>query len=421
MDNQDRLLEQIAAPENLLQAWRGVRGNIPKYRRQRAKGPDGITLIEFERDLQVQLLTLRDMLIHQRYQPMPPGRFLLPKKDGGQREIAVLTIADRVAQRAAVQVLEPIWEPGFLNCSYGYRPGRSIEQALSRVQNVRARGHGWVIDGDIQKCFDNLDHDLLTAHLQKRVHDKRVLDLLHTWLEAGIVRAGPPVDEEAPLTERVRGVAAAAQRGLDWLLASAAMQDDPYAAARYEEVLEEMSKPSKYPERDTLVSNMRRVALRRLALNSVILGVGWARETGASLGGKALLALKNPVSRRLLKKGVLASGGFASLAAIAAIAAYALNQKAGSAPVGVLQGSPLSPLLMNIYLHPFDVSMVRRSHRIVRFADDWVILCPAEENASQAYNHAYEALARIRLKLNANKTHIRKPGEPFEWLGAVVR
>jgi retron-type reverse transcriptase len=86
-----------------------------------------------------------------------------------------------------------------------------------------------------------------------------------------------------------------------------------------------------------------------------------------------------------------------------------------------LQGSPLSPLLANIYLHPFDVMMLRRKHRLVRFADDWVILCPNQEAAEAAYNDALAALARLRLKVNPEKTRILRPGERLEWLGAIVK
>src|SRR5262245_29945377 len=103
------LMEQLASPENLLAAWRAVRGNIPKYRRARSSGPDGVTLLDYERELPAELNALHDRLLAGRYQPYPPARFKLPKRDGGEREVVVLAVADRVAQRAAQQVLEPLW------------------------------------------------------------------------------------------------------------------------------------------------------------------------------------------------------------------------------------------------------------------------------------------------------------------------
>ena len=148
-----KTLELIAAPENLLAAWRSVRGNIPKYRRERAKGPDGISLAEYEQDLQTQLKVLRDMLIKGRYQPTPPAYFSVPKRGGGQRMLAILPIRDRVAQRATQQILEPMWEPDFLPCSFGFRPGFSLEQAVYHVQDLRIHEHGWVVDGDIASCL----------------------------------------------------------------------------------------------------------------------------------------------------------------------------------------------------------------------------------------------------------------------------
>ena len=106
---------------------------------------------------------------------------------------------------------------------------------------------------------------------------------------------------------------------------------------------------------------------------------------------------------------------------VAAVTAYLLNRKAGPSPVGVLQGSPLSPLLANIYLHPFDVSLTGAGHNLARFADDWVILCPDQEKAENAYNDALRSLARLRLKVNLEKTHILSPDQKLEWLGAVIR
>jgi RNA-directed DNA polymerase len=374
-----------------------------------------VTLVEFERDLSAQLGTLRDVLTAGRYKPQPPARFTVPKRGGGQREVVVLTVVERVAQRAAQQVIEPLWEPEFRDCSFGFRPGLSIEDAVARAQGLRKQGLRWAVDGDIAACFDSLDHDLVVALLKRKVHDGRVLNLFQQWLDVGVMKGGPPLKTEEGMAAWVKG----AQRGIDWVLATTTQDahTDPYEAARYEPNgdLEEA------PDPDALSMDLRRSVLKRLAMNGLVLGLAGAKWAVKSIGAAAITTLKSPVGRRLLKKGALATGGLAGVAAAAAVTAYVLNRKAGPAPTGALQGSPLSPLLANIYLHPFDVMMTKRGHQLVRFADDWVILCPKREAAEAAYNDAVRALARLRLKVNPEKTRILSPREKLEWLGAVIR
>jgi hypothetical protein len=133
-----------------------------------------------------------------------------------------------------------------------------------------------------------------------------------------------------------------------------------------------------------------------------------------------LNTLKTPAGRRLLKNGALATGGLAGLAAVGAVAAYALHQKAGPAPVGALQGSPLSPLFANIYLHGFDVMLTKRGHHLVRYADDWVMACATQAEAQAAYYDALRALNKLHLKVNPAKTRVVGPEAKVEWLGAVI-
>ena len=121
-----------------------------------------------------------------------------------------------------------------------------------------------------------------------------------------------------------------------------------------------------------------------------------------------------------MKKGVLATGGFAGVAAAAAAATYFINQRVGEAPVGILQGSPLSPLLANIYLHPFDMSLMSSGYKLARFADDWVILCEDQNRAEDAYQDALKDLEELHLKVNLAKTRILPPHEKLEWLGKVI-
>jgi len=429
-----KLLELIAAPENLLAAWRSVRGNIPKYRRQRASGPDGVSLAEFERDLPMQLKALRDMLIKGRYQPSAPAYFTIPKRDGKQRMLAILCVQDRVAQRAAQQVLEPLWEPDFLPCSFGFRPGISLERAVTHVQALRAHENGWVVDGDIAACFDTLDHELLLGFLRHKIKDGRAIELAQAWLDVGVMQVGPPQNVDMQFATRVETAKNVARQGFDWVLEMLAQQSDPYR--RYDYYDYNPASPStaergaaapasSYPERDLVASRMRQTAFRQVAVSGAMFGLDFVRSRAAGFFSKtgtvARAAVSSPVGRRLLKRNAMTVGGLAGAAVVAAVTAYLLNRKAGPSPVGVLQGSPLSPLLANIYLHPFDVSLTGAGHNLARFADDWVILCPDQEKAENAYNDALRSLARLHLKANFEKTHILPPDQKLEWLGAVIR
>jgi len=430
----NKILELIAAPENLLSAWRTVRGNIPKYRRQRASGPDGVSLAEFEKDLTAQIKVLRSMLMNGRYQPQAPSYFSIPKANGKQRVLAILSVRDRIAQRATQQVLEPLWEPDFLPCSFGFRPGISLEQAVSFAQRARSSENRWVVDGDIAACFDTLDHDLLLGFLRHKIKDGRVIDLMQNWLDVGVMQMGPPQNVDMQFAQRIENIKSYARQGFEWVLESFAQQSDPYS--RYGYYYDDpagYSVPdadpsmdtSPYPERDMAVSQFKKTAIRQVVMSGAMFGVNFFRQrlsgTLVKTGTLVKAAVSTPMGRRVLKRNAMAVGGFAGLAAAAAITAFFLNRKAGAAPVGVLQGSPLSPLLANIYLHPFDVNMTGNGYRLARFADDWVVLCATQEQAEKAYNHALLSLNKLHLKVNPTKTRILSPEEKLEWLGSVIK
>src|SRR3712207_6294347 len=116
------LIEQICSVENLTLAWRRVRSNIQVARRGRSAGPDAVTLRDFQADWTRQMTQLADELRCGTYRPLPPKRIAIPKSSGGERAIAILAVRDRIAQRAVQQVLEPLFDPLFLDCSYGCRP-----------------------------------------------------------------------------------------------------------------------------------------------------------------------------------------------------------------------------------------------------------------------------------------------------------
>lgn len=447
MNRQDKLMDQLAAPENLLDAWRAVRGNIPHYRRMRSAGPDGVSLSEFERDLPAQLSAIRHMLIKGRYQPQTPGIFTVKKKNGGVRYIAVLNVSDRVVQRAAQQVIEPLYEPAFLPCNFGFRPGRSTLDAIVCARRLRSSGYRWVVDGDIASCFDSLDHQLLIRRMEKRVRDHRVLELLQMWLEVGVLENGMPSggsgsEKSGWLSQSWEQTSYHLKEGVDWALRTISRgQSDPYGEAWYERSsyrAEDAYYPGGEQENDSDLNAedddfyrqadeeeqerraVQQRAIQQVAAGGLLLGTSWAKKSLFRVGTAAITAIKTPAGREILKKGLLAGGGAAGAAAGVAVTAYFLYRNVASTQVGVLQGSPLSPLLANIYLHPFDVSVTRAGFRLVRFADDWVILCPERVVAERAYNESVAALAQIRLKVNPDKTRILTPTDRLEWLGQVV-
>jgi len=421
MNNRHSLMDEMTLPNNLLAAWRSIRANIPAYRRKDATGPDGVSILDYEQDLTAQLSALRYLLRSGKYQPHPPGRFRIPKSNGDKREIAVLTIADRVAQRAAQQVLEPVWEPCFLACNFGYRPGMSIENAVEQAQRLRNAGNRWVIDGDIESCFDSLDHQLLLRMLAKKVTDNNFLDLVERWLATGQIQPESNQPPSLSLSQRARLTTNEVQQRL------INPTVDPHESDRWRHDYDYRSSEPAYLDDDTgpALNNeperMQKVALQRITSGATLIAVNWLRPYLHQAGSTAWNVLRNSTTKELVKYGIAVSGGLVCAAAGAAMGTYYLVRHLSYGGAGVLQGGPLSPLLANIYLHSFDRGITRQNHQLVRYADDWVILCPSEEKAELAYNEAIRALANIRLKINRQKTRIVSPEEPVTWLGAKVR
>ena len=160
------------------------------YRRTRkdgAVGIDGQTAKDYEANLEANLQSLLDRAKSGDHYKAPPVRRVhIPKGDGSTRPLGIPTFEDKVLQRAVVMVLEPLYEQDFLNCSYGFRPGRSAHQALAEIQSrLTKMGGGWVLDVDIRKFFDSLDHGHLREILAKRMRDGVIKRLIGKWLNAG--------------------------------------------------------------------------------------------------------------------------------------------------------------------------------------------------------------------------------------------
>lgn len=180
------MLDLILKWQNLRRAW------LQTWRNKAAPGVDEVTLTRWARHWETNLSRLGDMARAGTYHPNRPRRFFISKPGGGQREISILTITDRVFQRAALNVLEPCFEKMFLPCSFGYRPKRSVAKAVSAVLLGRANGLRHVLDADIRQCFDNLDHALILQLAQLVIKDERVLSLARAWLQAQSRRASAP-------------------------------------------------------------------------------------------------------------------------------------------------------------------------------------------------------------------------------------
>lgn len=264
----------------LYRAFRKVKSNKGQA------GIDGQSLRAFESRLDEELDCLLLELKEKRYQAQPVKRVIIPKVEGGERLLGVPTVRDRVVQQALKEVLEGIFDPDFHPSSYGYRPGRGCHDAIRKaVLFMRRYKRQWVVDMDLSKCFDTLNHDLVIRQFRKKVTDGSILSLLRQLLESGV------------------------------------MAGNQYEATKQ----------------------------------------------------------------------------------------------------GSPQGGVISPLIANVYLDAFDQFMKSRGHRIVRYADDILILCGSRAAAENALKVAGNYLEKdLKLKVNTDKTHIAHSDEGVKFLGFVI-
>lgn len=262
--------------DNLFAAWEKVRSN------QGVGGVDGVSLNGFSADLLLNLETLRNEVGYDTYRPAPLLRVEIAKKDGlGKRPLSIPTIRDRVLQTAVALVLTPVFEQEFEDISFAYRQGRSVGQAVSRIERLRDEGYQWVVDADIRSFFDEVDHDLLMQEVQKLVTDTTILRLIRQWLKA------------------------------------------------------------------TVVDGKERYRLTK----------------------------------------------------------------------GIPQGSPLSPLLANLFLDHLDETLLDNNLRLVRYADDFVVLCKSAARADDAIELTETVLQQLKLSFNQRKTRVVDFNQGFRFLG----
>ena len=184
------LLERILSRENLNKAYKRVRAN------KGAPGIDGMTVEDALPWLREHREELLETIRQGKYKPQPVRRKEIPKPDGGIRKLGIPTVVDRIIQQAIAQQLTPIYEPLFSDLSYGYRPGRSAQDAIRKVKEYAGKGYTQAVLVDLSKYFDTLNHELLMNLLRKNIHDKRVIELIKRYLKAGVMENGLLVKTE---------------------------------------------------------------------------------------------------------------------------------------------------------------------------------------------------------------------------------
>jgi group II intron reverse transcriptase/maturase len=265
----------LSEPTALCSAFQSVKQN------HGCAGVDGVTIEKFEKELTANLRTLHNQLTTRTYFPLPLLRILVAKRNGEARALCIPAVRDRVVETAVLQLIEPVLEREFEECSYAYRKGRSVRQAVYKIKEYYDSGYRWVLDADIDSFFDSVDHKLLLCKVEKFVDDAEVRRLIEQWLRAEI----------------------------------------------------------------------------------------W--------DGESLTVLQK----------------------------------------GIPQGSPISPILANLFLDELDEEMLNKGYRFIRYADDFVILCKNPQDARSALQLSKEVLEKLLLELD--EEDIVSFDQGFKYLGVI--
>ena len=202
-----QLMEEVVERENMFKALRRVEAN------KGSAGMDGISVGALRAYLREHWPRIKEELLDGRYEPQPVRKVEIPKPGvQGMRQLGIPTVVDRLIQQALNQVMQPIFDPDFSESSYGFRPTRSAHQAVLKAREYAAAGRRWVVDMDLEKFFDRVNHDMLMARLARKIGDKRVLKLIRRYLRAGAMDGGvvsPRTEgtpQGGPLTPRTQKV-----------------------------------------------------------------------------------------------------------------------------------------------------------------------------------------------------------------------
>jgi RNA-directed DNA polymerase len=182
------LIKAVLARENLQRAWKRVKAN------KGAAGVDGLNIEQTRQHLVTMWPKIREHVLQGTYRPSPVRRVMIPKPEGGERELGIPTVTDRLIQQALLQVLQPILDPTFSKHSYGFRPGRRAHDAIFAAQGYIQSGRRIVVDVDLEKFFDRVNHDILIDRLRRRVDDAGVIRLIRAYLNSGILQDGVVVE-----------------------------------------------------------------------------------------------------------------------------------------------------------------------------------------------------------------------------------
>ena len=337
------LSTQLCQPETLHVAWRKVRAN------KGGPGSDGVTIQQFEANLTKHLRQLSRELTEERYYPLPVQKFTLKKSNGSTRELSVLTLKDRIVQRAVCDLIAPIYEAKFLDCSFGYRPNRGVPHAIAEAAAIRSEGYGWVVHADIENFFDRMDTQILMRFLRASLKEPLILRLIQMWLDMGGILQPPKLPTWiAHVENTVHSLGEGVEHVTNRLL-HRTPQLESYS--EYPNVLPENEWALDESDMNTQTGPLTQTGkefLTNLGRDGLLLLLANAKRFWRPLAAKQLLFIAPVV-----------------VAAIAAPTVGSIVKERMSRPrkIGIIQGSPLSPLLANIYLHPFDKAMTRAGIR----------------------------------------------------------
>ena len=393
------LTTQLCQPETLEAAWRKVRVN------KGGPGSDGVTIQQFETELSKHLRQLARELAEERYYPLPVQKFTVKKANGSTRKLSVLTLRDRIVQRAICDLLTPIYEAKFLDCSFAFRPNRGVPHAIAEVAAIRAEGYEWVVHADIENFFDTMDSHILMRFLRATIKEPSILRLIQMWLDMGAITQPSRLSRwGAHIENTVQHVGEGVEQLVSHLLHRAPKLDG-YTEHRTPPMTDDwLIDESELTKGTGMWSQTSKEALMNLGRDGLML----------------LLANSKGILRLVSAKQLLFIAPVA-LAALAAPTVGGMVKDRLDRPrkIGIIQGSPLSPLLANIYLHSFDKAMTRVGIRLVRYADDLLLLCRSEGRASHTLRHAQKRLATLKLQFNPKKTQIAHFNDGVEFLGHV--
>lgn len=184
------LMEEVVMPTNIARAMKRVIANKGN------PGIDGMTVDELPEHWRRHERLLREQLLAGTYKPTAVRRVTIPKPNGGERELGIPAVTDRLVQQAILQVLGPRYDAGFSSHSHGFRPGHSAHDAVLEAQSYIQEGYDWVVDVDLERFFDRVNHDVLMGRLAKRIADKRMLKILRGFLNAGVMLNGVVVNQD---------------------------------------------------------------------------------------------------------------------------------------------------------------------------------------------------------------------------------